>query len=80
MNPFLSIGIALVIFFILAVLFLALTAWSAKKTLLKGETAWSAKLLKIKRKSHKSNSGEESSLLKSISNQTDDFLNSQKKD
>ena len=81
MNPFLSIGIALVIFFILAVLFLALTAWSAKKTLIRGGSTWSAKSIPIKRSplnSKKITSAHQgaSSMLESISDLTREYLNS----
>ena len=82
MNHFLIIGIALAILIFIALLGIFLFAWSAKKTLLRGETAWSAKNIPIRRSDFDSNMKRSdqripSSMLESISDQTREYLTSE---
>tara|TARA_Y100001968_G_C19083168_1_gene584016 strand:+ start:110 stop:379 length:270 start_codon:yes stop_codon:yes gene_type:complete len=81
MNQFLIFGIALVILVFIASLAFLLFAWSAKKTLVRGETTWSAKNIPIRRKGFNSSSKRAekaipSSMLQSISDQTREYLTS----
>ena len=79
MNQFFLIAVSLAILSLLTLGILFLLAWSAKKTLLRGETAWSAKSIPINRRGFKdkSKSKKESSfsMLQSISEQTREYLN-----
>ena len=79
MNHFLLIALAVAILAILSIGVLFLLAWSAKKTLIKGETAWSAKSIPINRTNlkgrPKSDRENASSMLESISEQTREYLN-----
>tara|TARA_Y100001968_G_C19205210_1_gene641954 strand:- start:120 stop:386 length:267 start_codon:yes stop_codon:yes gene_type:complete len=79
MNNFLIIAIVFAILILMALAALSWIAWSAKKTLIRGGTAWSAKNMPINRSSpnDQSASGQKrsSSMLESISNQTNEYLN-----
>ena len=67
---FIILGVISIFLFLLFILF----AWSAKKTLIRGEAAWSPKNLPIKRSKNTLKRDGSSSLLESISIQTRDYL------
>ena len=79
MAKFILILIAILIFALISVSVLLFLAWSAKKTLLRGETAWSAKNIPIKRNKASRNIDRGSSLLEAISEETNEYLGGQDK-
>mgnify|MGYP001167717617 CR=1 FL=1 len=76
MQQLLLIGIALAMLAALAIFGFLFFAWSAKKTLVRGETAWSAKKIPIKRKRFDSKKKRSDSFLESISAETSEYLKS----
>ena len=74
MNHLFLIVLILAVLSIIILFLFLLFAWSAKKTLVRGETAWSAKNIPIKRSKNITKKDRESSLLESISIQTRDYL------
>ena len=84
MNSFLLIIISIAIISIIVILALSLIAWSAKQTLFKGQAVWSGKKIDIKRNkisnyTQKNKKGSNSTLLRNIVEQTNDYLNSDEK-
>tara|TARA_Y100001968_G_C18768928_1_gene441243 strand:- start:33 stop:278 length:246 start_codon:yes stop_codon:yes gene_type:complete len=79
MGKFILIVIAILIVAIISVSVLLFLVWSAKKTLLKGETAWSSKNIPIKRNKVSRNIDRGSSLLETISEETNQYLGGQEK-
>tara|TARA_Y100001968_G_C18839342_1_gene472786 strand:- start:109 stop:354 length:246 start_codon:yes stop_codon:yes gene_type:complete len=76
MNQFILILIAILILAIIVFLGLFFFAWSAKKTLLRGETAWSAKNIPIRRNKPSNRRERGSSLLEAIYEETNEYLGS----
>ncbi len=80
MKLFLIVIIGLTIVSILLLIFFLLTAWSAKKTLLKAQSTWSAKSLKIHRNKNGLNKGSKGpNILEDIALQTNAYLDSKDK-
>ena len=77
MNQILLLGFAIVILFLIIVIVFFLYAWSAKKTLLKGQSSWSAKNLPIRSKKSNLRRDKDFSLLESISSKTNEYLQSE---
>ncbi len=76
MSTFLIISITLVLSFLICIVIFLYFAWSAKRTLLKGQTSWSAKKIPIKRTELKLKKTISNTLLERISAQTSDYLSS----
>ena len=84
MNNFLLFCIAIAIFLVFAVIIFLFFIWTANKTLIRGGSTWSAKKMPISHKDSSSNyrdprKGESTSMLESISKETNEYLNLENK-
>tara|TARA_Y100001968_G_scaffold229942_1_gene212769 strand:+ start:399 stop:647 length:249 start_codon:yes stop_codon:yes gene_type:complete len=82
MSIFLLTGLGVLSLIVIGITFFVFFAWSAKKTLFKGQSVWSGKNIPIQRKGNREASKKPNGnqFLKSISLQTSSYLNDQEED